>query len=326
MGNGRKLLVTGGRGFIGSWLLAELQGQGWEVSVLDIRSVGKELSGVEYFNCDLLDIAKLGEVVEQVRPQVVIHLAAKTGLKVVPRGSPHFSTNTKGTQNLMDVLERCGSVRRVIYTSTKYVFRGKGSAQPRVYEPNTSYGESKVAMEEMIWERDGACPEWMIVRPTTIWGPGMSPHYCRFVKLVAKGWFVYFGRKEVRKDFGFVGNVAFQLVRLIEAEAPKVHRGIFYLGDYETITIRKWAEGFRKYFRARKIFTVPKGIVIVGAWVGDLLVYCGKRKFLLTSFRYRNLTEDDLCDMGPTRDVCGSLPYTFDEAIADTGKWMKTKM
>lgn len=314
-----KILVTGSSGFIGKELLRQLGGH--EVLGLDSREPESMPEGMRHVTCDLLDPENLSRALAGFGPEVVIHLAAKTGLKKVPPGSPHFAVNTTGTANLIDAIRSCGGVRRVLYTSSKYVYRGSPPAPHRKYETNTSYGLSKAEMEELVWETDGAAPEWCILRPTTIWGPGVSPHYRKFFRMVRHGKYVHFGNGLSLKHLGYIENVAFQIRRLAEVPGETMHRRIFYVGDYEALRVGDWAEAFRAAFGAPPIRSAPLWLAHGAAVAGDFLVKCGWRKFPLTSFRFRNLTEDDLCEMEPTRQVCGEAPVALDEAVRRTARW-----
>lgn len=317
-----KFFITGSSGFIGSRVVAGLLAKGHEVTGLDRRAPTADLPpGATYVEGDLLDRERMIASVVASRAEVVIHLAAKTGLREAPPDSPHFAANTRGTENLMDGIRQAGTVRRALYTSTKYVYRGAPPAPHREYEPNTSYGRSKAAMEELVWEADGAAAEWCIVRPTTIWGPGMSPHYRKFLRLVRAGRYVHFGAGDSLKHLGFIENTAAQIVGLALAPAEAIQRRVLYVGDYDAIRVGDWAEAFRVAFGAPPIRSIPLPLARLAALAGDGLVKCGWRKFPLTSFRFRNLTEDDLCEMEPTRAICGESPYSLAESAARTARW-----
>lgn len=313
-------LITGSSGFIGSRVAARLVAAGHQVAGFDRRPPEMPLQGVVHFDGDLLDARRLAEVMAAVRPEVVVHLAARASMKDDLDGR-RFAPNTTGTRNLMEAMLQAGSVRRALYTSTKYVFRGPPPAPPRTYRPNTAYGRSKAAMEEMIWDADGACAEWCILRPSTIWGPGVSAHYRMFLRMVKRGRYVHLGRGESLKHLGQVENVAFQIEKLASVPAEAMHRQVFYLGDYQALRVGEWAEAFRDAFGAPPIRSVPLPLARLAAKAGDIAVKAGWRKWPFTSFRLRNLTEDDLCDMEPTREVCGEVPVTLEEGARQTVRW-----
>ncbi|WP_193210825.1 NAD-dependent epimerase/dehydratase family protein [Luteolibacter marinus] len=316
-----KILVTGSSGFIGREVAVQLLEAGHEVCGFDRREPSEGPEGMQHFSGEMLDRERLFAVMEEVRPEVVIHLAAKTSLKKTPPGHPRFLPNTEGTLNLMEAGRAAGTVRRVLFTSTKYVFRDPPPAPHRTYRSTTDYGRSKAAMEELVWEHDGMAPEWTIVRPTTIWGPRVGPHYQRFLRLVRDGRYVNFGGGRALKHLGYVGNAAWQLRRLAELPAADVHRKVLYVGDYEAIALGDWAGAFRDEFGAPPIRSVALPPAKLAARAGDLAVKLGWRSCPFTTFRLRNLTEDDLCDMEPTRAVCGDAPATVEEGVRQTVRW-----
>jgi nucleoside-diphosphate-sugar epimerase len=318
---GMKILVTGSAGFIGRHVVKELVGRGHEVIGLDRRTPLEAMAGETVVIADLLDAPGLRGIAAEHRPDAAIHLAAKTSLKRVPPGSDHFAANTVGTTNLIAALRDAGTVRRTLYTSSKYVFRGAAVAPHRTYAPNTSYGESKAAMEELVWEADHGPGEWCLVRPTTIWGPGMGPHYQRFLEMIRRGRYVHLGPGDARKHLGYVGNVASQYARLLEAPAAQVDRKVFYAGDYEPLVLREWTESLRRAMNAPPIRSIPLPLARLAGKAGDLIVSCGARKFPFTTFRLSNLIHDDLCDMEPTRQICGELPVDGESAGRLTAEW-----
>ena len=320
-----RILVTGAKGFIGRELCWQLTEAGDEVCGLDKKDIENpfENAKMEWVVGDFLDGDHLKELVERFRPEGIVHLGAKTGLKNYPADSEYFAANTRGTDLLMEKAKESGCVRRMIFASTKYVWRREGEPDHRQYSPTTTYGESKVLMEESIWNNDGGCPEWCIVRPTTIWGPGMSPHYQRFLGFVEKGSYFHIGRRPVRKDMGYVGNMAFQLRKLLTQPKEMIHQKVFYLCDYDPVILEEWAEGFRAEFQAPAIKRMPRVVASIMAGFGDLVNSLGWRKFPFNSFRLKNLTLDDLCDPGLTKEVCGDLPFSRKEAIKETVAWFR---
>jgi nucleoside-diphosphate-sugar epimerase len=316
-----RILVTGSSGFIGTQVVQLLKGLGYTVLGLDRRRPKNEDPACRFFECDILDASTLGRCFSNFNPEVVVHLAAKTSLKEVSQQSNHYAANTVGTVNLMREAKACGGVRRILFTSTKYVYRGFCPPDDHTYKPHTSYGRSKAEMERLIWEWDGGCSEWCIVRPTTIWGPGMGPHYRQFLRMVRDGRYVHVGSTRALKHMGYIRNVAYQYGKLIEATKTSIHRRVLYATDYEPMIVPEWANAFQHALRAPPIKAIPTPIAVVGARVGDLIVKFGFRKFPLTSFRLRNLTIDDVCEVELMRQVCGDLPYSFDQAIQETVEW-----
>ena len=110
----KKVLITGGAGFIGSALSKHLQEEGHEVFVLDNLSFGKRaLAGVpddRFFNADIRDRAAAQKVLDETRPNIVLHLAA---IHFTPYCNQHpaeaADININGTINVLESAGTKGS-------------------------------------------------------------------------------------------------------------------------------------------------------------------------------------------------------------------------
>lgn len=320
-----RALVTGSAGFIGHHLVRELARQGWTVGGVDHSGPGPASSDLAVqFSCDLLDRTLLKNVFLDFRPEVVFHLAARTDLAgKMETAREHYAVNIVGVRNILDAITVAGSVRRSICVSTQLVSdAGEMPLGDCMYDPKTAYGWSKVLTEKIWRDEDGSGTQWVIVRPTTVWGPGMSTHYRRFFELVRRGLYVHIGKKEIPKSFGYVSNVVFQMRRLAEASPCQVHRKVFYLADYEPLVLQEWVDGLRLALGAPRIRTVPLGLAIAVARCGDVINLAGLTRFPFNTFRLRNVLKPYSFDLSETRRVCGPLPVNAAEAIRETAAWI----
>jgi nucleoside-diphosphate-sugar epimerase len=194
---------------------------------------------------------------------------------------------------------------------------------PEDYQPSTLYGESKVRTEQLWREADGAGREWVLVRPTTIWGPGMNPHYLRFFAMVRDGRYFHVGRGPTYKSYGYVRNVVHEYVQLLQAPADQVHRRVFYVADYEPLSLEAWADAFQLALGARAIPHMPAVAAVAAARLGDLIQRAGWSSFPFTSFRLNNVRTSYRVDLSATRTVCGPLPFTWVEGVGETVSWLR---
>ena len=316
-----RVLVTGNAGFIGFHLAEHLTRRGHTVFGLDVRTP-EPTTGVTHFSCDLLDADALERVIAEARPDCIAHLAAITHIHGKSLGD--YAPNISGVEHLIQAIRRSGHVQRVVCTSTQLVCRV--GHQPRSdddYNPTTVYGESKVKTEEIWRQADGGRTTWCLVRPTTIWGPGMNPHYMHFFNMIRRGRYVHVGRKPVLKTYGFVGNTTHQYLRLIEAPAASIHRRTLYLGDYDPLDLRQWAESFRRALDAPSIRTVPVSVARCVAYAGDVLNAVGFDRVVLNSFRLRNVLTPSVLDLSATKALCGPSPYSLSDGIEQTAAWLR---
>jgi len=316
-----RVLVTGAAGFIGSALTSHLAGQGHTVLGLDRRPPAN--AGVESVVCDLLDAGGLAAAFSRWRPEAVAHLGARIDLDE-KRDLAGYAANIDGVRNVLQAIRATPAVGRTIFTSSQLVCRvGYVPQSDTDYAPTTLYGESKVLTEKLVRESDGAGTTWCLVRPTTVWGPGMSAHYQRFIRMIERGRYFHIGRRPLLKSYGYVGNVVHQYARLLTAPADVIRGKTFYLADDPPLSLRAWADGIQRALGAPPIRTIPEGLAHILARCGDLMNGVGFDRFPFNSFRLNNVLTEYRFDLSETARVCGPPPYTAEAGIAELVAWFR---
>ncbi|MBD8532867.1 MULTISPECIES: NAD-dependent epimerase/dehydratase family protein [unclassified Massilia] len=221
-GEGKRALVTGLRGFTGYYVARELAAAGYRV--FGTVRPGNDL-GTDVLAVDLCDRAAVGAMVEQVQPDVVVHLA---GIAFVAHTDAEqiYRVNVVGTRNLLEALagarHKASSVQ---LASSANIY---GNADVAVIDENVApapandYAVSKLAMEYMARLWMDKLPI-VIVRPFNYTGQGQSDNFL-LAKIVA-----HFRRRErsielgnlaISRDFSDVRMVARSYRRLLAA-APR---------------------------------------------------------------------------------------------------------
>ena len=150
-----RVLVTGGAGFIGSSLVKRLLELGYEVNVIDDLSSGylKNLRDLEinFFESSILDQEVLSNAMKSC--EVVFHLAASVGRKKsIENPLIDSEINVLGTINVLETMVKHG-VSKIIYSSSAAIFgesQNQLIVENELKKPNSQYGVSKLAAEEMI--------------------------------------------------------------------------------------------------------------------------------------------------------------------------------
>lgn len=313
-----KVLVTGSSGFIGQALVRRLRAEHCEVVGLD-----KVPAGTTDIVCDILDAEGLAKAVTGAAPDAVVHLAARIDLDEKTDLSG-YTANIEGVENLVEAVRQTPSVRRAIWTSSQLVCRvGYVPTSDTDYKADTLYGKSKVRTEEIVRGADGAGREWCLARPTTVWGPGMSAHYQRFLRMIERGHYFHVGQGPLWKSYSYIENIAFQYWRLLSVPAGQIHRRTFYLADYTPIDLIAWSDAFQRAFGSRPIPHLPSSVAWTLAHCGDAVNAIGLKRFPFNSFRLNNVLTQYQFDLAPTAAVCGPLPYDMEQGVAATVAWLR---
>ena len=319
-----RIMITGSSGFIGTHLVDSLLTASHQVIGLDRRLPIVPSPELDFRRCDITDKEQLTEAILESAPDAVIHLAAQTE-PLNEKKAQSYAANIVGVENLVGAIRITKTVKRAIFTSTQLVCRvGYVPKSDTDYAPTTLYGESKVLTEKIVREHDGGGTEWCIVRPTTIWGPGMKAHYQRFFKMIQRGRYFHVGSRPLFKSYGYVRNIVYQYSQILRAPAAQIHGKVFYLADYEPLSLRAWANAFQRELMAPPIPTCPESIARMAARIGDVINICGFKEFPFNSFRLNNVLTEYTFDLSATQAVCGPVPFTVDQGVQETVKWFKS--
>ena len=214
----KRILLTGSRGFTGEYISAELESKGYDViGLVQSNSINKEVV------CDLTDKAALIDIVNEVKPDGAIHLAALSFVGHEDE-SAFYAVNTVGTTNFLEALYRCGrNYQKVIVASSANIY-GNPSVKVITEEtepgPVNHYAASKLAMEYMVKTYFHKLPIVM-TRPFNYTGIGQDPkflipkivnHYRENKKTIE------LGNLDVARDFSDVRDIARAYVGLYESD------------------------------------------------------------------------------------------------------------
>jgi len=185
-----KFLVTGGMGLIGHNVVERLEAKEHEVVIVDIMTTygiipqaeleyllderRKKIQTQDIYRTDISDAWAFDRVVEEHRPDVIVHMASFPRQKVV-NANPAWGARVM-MEGLINVCEsaKLHGVERVVYISSSMVY---GDFKDQVLEddscnPIGQYGIMKLTGEDLVkdYHRRG-CFDYCVVRPSAVYGP-----------------------------------------------------------------------------------------------------------------------------------------------------------
>lgn len=217
-----KILLTGGAGFIGSWVADTYIKEGHDVLILDDLSAGRmeNIPGsATFIKCDIRDEDAVRRAFAEFRPDVVNHHAAQIDVrKSVEDPAFDASVNIIGTLRLLESSVRSG-VKRFIFASTGGAIYGEPANIPADEKtppmPISPYGTSKYAVEKYLeYYRHIYSLESVALRYANVYGPRQNPHgeagvIAIFCSRILSGQpCVVFGDGEQTRDYVYAGDVA----------------------------------------------------------------------------------------------------------------------
>lgn len=316
-----KIIVTGGSGFIGTNMVEYLLNHGYKVINFDLRPPRNSIYKSFWLRIDICNRDELIQASREFKPDYIIHLAARTDLNE-QANLEDYNANIKGVENIMEIAV-IENVKRIVVASSMLVCKlGYIPKDELDFSPSTLYGESKVLTEKIARK---FINDWVIIRPTSIWGPWFGEPYRDFFQMVVSGYYVNINRsKSSTKTYGYVKNAVYQIHSIMRSEEEWVRNSIFYIGDAPPINITDWARLIRVIEGLKPLFTVNAIFLKVVALFGDALRKLNI-KFPLTSFRFKNMTTDNIIKViDRTYKVAPNPPFkNLSDATNETLTWLK---
>jgi UDP-glucuronate 4-epimerase len=235
----RRVLLTGGAGFIGSHVAEALLRHGAELTIVDsldnfyaegkkranLREI-EESGAYEFVQTDICDAEALGAVVRRSQPDCIVHLAARAGVRPsIEQPALYETVNVLGTVNLLEAARKF-HVKKFIFGSSSSVYGESGTVPFKESEaqmrPISPYAATKLA-GEMICHTYAHLHRLSILclRFFTVYGPRQRPDLAihKFTALMEAGQRIpVFGDGSTGRDYTYVEDIAAGVLAAVDYE------------------------------------------------------------------------------------------------------------
>jgi UDP-glucuronate 4-epimerase len=237
----RSILLTGGAGFIGSHVAEALLRRGDHLTIVDnlhnfyspawkkenlqdIRRTGP----FDSYDVDICDKQRIRDLVSRFRPDVIVHLAARAGVRPsIEEPGAYVEVNISGTLNLLELCREF-QINKFVFGSSSSVYgatsRAPFSEEQVDLRPISPYAATKLAGETLcytyahLFKFSAIC-----LRFFTVYGPRQRPDLAihKFTSLIESGKPVpVFGDGSTGRDYTFIDDIVTGVLAAIEYEPP----------------------------------------------------------------------------------------------------------
>lgn len=315
----RKVLITGGAGFIGINLANELNRLGAKVTVIDKNdkpfvNLHKNISKQK------ANITKIKELrLINNKYDYVFHLAARTDIN--SNDVSDYFENYEGTEKLLKWLDK-KNLKRFVFYSTQLVVglfnETRFIDENEPYKTKTAYGESKILGEKVV---NKYCKQnkisYVIIRPTSVYGPyGKEPYRDFFLTIKNKRYF-NIGKANNLVSLCYVKNlINLTLLLGLNGQADS---HIFFGNDFHPYTMKEISDCVSNYF-GYNLMSVPDLIAYFAAYFLGIFKLIGI-KVPLYPFRLKNIKANYCYDIKNSVQL-GYLPkYDLEDGLKETLDW-----
>lgn len=340
-----RILVTGASGFIGSFIVSTGLDLGYEMWAGMRQSSSRQYLTDPQTHFAELDLGNLERLQQQLLAykeemggawDYVIHAAGAT--KSLTREG-FFRTNTDGTRNLVKALRATDMVpQRFVFISSLSVFgaiketpvRGE---KKRIYEPitasdspepNTAYGESKLAAEHYLQSLSDF--PWVILRPTGVYGP-RERDYFLMAKSIKQHVDFAVGYKPQEITFVYVLDVVQAAFLCCKQPAERVLHHAYFLSDGESYDSRAFSDLLQREIGTRYVLHIKAPLWFLRAVcaVNGKVCQWFRKLTTLNMDKYHILAQRNWnCDIEPAKRELGYRPkWDLEHGVHETVKWYK---
>jgi nucleoside-diphosphate-sugar epimerase len=306
------ILVTGGSGFIGTQLTAELLKDGHKVTIYD------KLKSETYPGLCILgnvrDKEKLRRCMRGI--DAVYHLAAEHRDDVQP-ASLYYEVNVGGAENLI-LASKKNDVKRLIFISTVAVYglNSEDLHENSPIRPFNDYGKSKYLAERVFrkWANSDNRNCFVTVRPTVIFGEKNRGNVYNLIHQLSSGKFIMVGKGVNKKSMGYVRNLTSFLSTLLKSASGQI---IYNYADKPDLCMNELIEIVNDTLgkKSKKKIRIPYALGLAGGYFYDLVARITGKTYPISSIRIKKFSANTVINTEKLNYTGFVAPYTLTEGL-----------
>jgi GlcNAc-P-P-Und epimerase len=314
----RKVLLTGGSGFIGSHFHRLLS----DVEFINIDLVEPTFQySASFIAGDIRNERDLRNALQNQNIDTIISLAAKHHDFGIGHDE-YFDTNEDGTKMICKLASEFNIKNIVFYSSVAvYGIQQNISNEGLLPEPDSPYGASKLAGEKALekWSAENTERKVLIMRPTIVFGPNNMANMYNLIRQIDSGLYFHLGKADNIKSIAYVENVI--EATLFLAKRMKQGVSIYNYADEPQLTSRQIADLIAAALNKKIKITVPKFIGVLLGLPFDLAIKVTGKNLPISTARIRKLGTQTYHSAKKIFNEGYTAKYTTSDGIKKMVEW-----
>jgi len=307
------ILVSGGSGFIGTWLVRDLLAKGHHVTIFDKRE--SQAYPKLVIIGDVRNLQQLQNALSGI--DVIYHLAAEHRDDVMPKSLYH-DVNVGGAKNVIQAAEQHG-ISKIIFTSSValYGLNAGSPSEESTINPFNEYGQSKYEAEVVFqnWVDKQPNRSLVIVRPVVIFGEKNRGNVYNLLVQIAAKHFVMVGKGNNKKSMGYVRNISCFLVKCLDF-GNGLH--IYNYADKPDLTTTELIKIVQTSFNrgdGKREVRLPYSLALMGGYLLDVVAFLTRQPFAISSIRIKKFCAETTVDTRRLQEMGFAAPYSLEEGL-----------
>lgn len=306
------LLIVGGSGFVGSFLIKELHN--YKVGNLD-KNPSPFFDNITIKG----DIRYSEEIKIPKGTKSLVLLAAEHRDDVSPT-SLYYDVNVQGTKNVLRAMDNAG-VKNLIFTSSVAIYGLNKTNPDENYpeDPFNHYGKSKWEAEKVImkWYSDNPDGKSVtIIRPTVIFGERNRGNVYNLLKQISSGKFIMIGKGQNKKSMAYVGNIVALIKNRIETSKSGYH--VFNYADKPDFSMTELTQLIEKKMNIKlSKKRIPFWVGMLIGYGFDFISLLLRKNLTVSSVRIKKFCATTQFDATKVHNIFNA-PYTLKEGLDKT--------
>jgi nucleoside-diphosphate-sugar epimerase len=322
-----RVLLTGGSGFLGSYVAEQLAAGGHAVRALvrpsSDKKILEKIAGIEFLNGAIDEPATLGPAVEGV--EAVVHVA---GIVKARKPEEFHQVNAQGTKNLLTACLARGGLKKFVFVSSLAAMGPSKDGTPVREDappnPVTHYGRSKLEAERAVLAESSRLPV-TVIRPPMIYGP-RDRETLAFFTSVKNRVLPLIGSGDNTLSVVYAADAASAIVKAVTADGAANGRA-YFVEDGAVYTQLQLAEEVERAMGMRALvrFPLPLSIVKIAAVATEAFGAVTGTAQMLTLDKTNELAQQHwVCSgEGARRDLGWTPKVQWAEGVAAAIKWYR---